>query len=131
MDPILLPLLVEQGDALVIRRLRDRLQIGVDIRKIVVRQDRLRVGRHGAVGGAHKSRERLNRNGVRRELGAGEAALSLHAATLPASVLGVSRLALLGRGGKRAAAAECEAGGERRRPKTTSPTPGQASPSAA
>src|SRR5215472_1801299 len=97
-------LLVEQGNALVIRRLGDRLQIGVDIREIVVRQDRLRVGRHGAVGGAHESRERLNRNGIRRELGAG-AALGLHAVTLPAAVLDVSRLALLGRGSDRVATA--------------------------
>src|SRR6516225_1636033 len=105
-EMVLPPLLVEQGNALVIRRLRDRLQIGVDIREIVVRQDRLRVGRHGAVGRAHESRERLNRNGIRRELGAGDATLALYAVTLPAAVLDVSRLALLGRGSDRVATAD-------------------------
>src|SRR5262249_35458472 len=99
------PLLVEQGNALVIRPLRDRLQIGVDIREIVVRQDRLRERRHGAVGAAYESRECLNRNGIRRELGAGDATLGLHAVTLPAAVLDVSRLALLGRGSDRIATA--------------------------
>src|SRR5262249_42958646 len=104
-DAILLPLLVEQGNALVICRLGDRLQIGVDIREVVVRQDRLRVRRHGAVGGAHESGERLDRDGLRRELGTGDAALGLNAVTLPTAVLDIGRLAFLGRGGERAATA--------------------------
>src|SRR5215831_4716360 len=65
--------------------------------------------------------------GIRRELRAGDAALGLHTVTLPAAVLDIGRLALLGRGGERAATTECEAGGERRRPKTTNQTHRQAS----
>src|SRR5262249_60223061 len=52
-----------------------------------------------------ESGERLDRDGIRRELGAGDAALGLHAVTLPAAVLDIGRLALLGRGGERAATA--------------------------
>src|SRR5262245_65290529 len=119
-------LLVELGNALVVRRLGDRLQIGVDIREVVVRQDRLRVGRHGAVSGAHESGERLDRDWIRRELGAGDAALGLNAVTLPAAVLDIGRLALLGRGGERAATAqktaEEQAGGERRLPEPANQT---------
>src|SRR5262249_15480401 len=93
---VLLALLVEQRDALGIRRLRDRLQIGVNILEIPGRQDRLRVRRHGAVGGADESREWVDRQGTRRGLGAGAPALSWHAVTLPAAVLDIGRLALLG-----------------------------------
>ena len=47
---------------------------------------------------------------------AGDPALTLEAVTLPAAVLDVSSLALFGRRGQRRAAAEHEAGGERRQP---------------
>src|SRR6516162_5305220 len=119
-------LLVEQGNVLVIRRLGDRLQIGVDIREVVVGQDRLRIGRHGAIGGAHESGERLDRDGIWRELGPGDTALGLHAVTLPTAVLDIGRLAFLGRGSERAATAQEPAyeqsGGERRLPEITNQT---------
>src|ERR1700737_2441586 len=112
-------LLIQQRNGLVVDRLWDRLQIGVDIREIVVRQDRLGVGRHGAIAAAQECRERLDRNRVRRELRAGDATLPLRAVALPAAVLDESGLALLGRGSERSAAAEEEAGGERRQPYNT------------
>src|SRR5215467_9854869 len=112
-------LLVEQRDALRVRRLRDRLQIGVDVGEIVLRQDFLLVGRHRSVAAAYEGRERLERDRPGRQRLAGNAALPLRAVALPAAVLDKRGLALLGRSGECAAATECQAGGERRRPENT------------
>ena len=112
-------LLIQQRDGLVVRRLRDRLQIGVDVGQILVREHRLAVGRHGAIGGAHEGRERLDRHRVGRELRAGDPALPHGAVAAPAAELHVGGLAFLGgRGDRRAVPegelADEETGGERR-----------------
>src|SRR5262245_39777469 len=120
-------LLIEQRNALVVGRLGDRLQVGVDVGEVLVREDRLHVGRHGAIGGAHERRERLDRHGIGRELRPGDAALRLEAVAGPAAVLDVRGLALLGRGGQCSAAAENEAGGERHQLTHTNETHGPAS----
>src|SRR5258708_34210148 len=115
-------LLVEQRNGLVVRGLWDRLQIGVDIREVVVRQDRLGVWRHGAIAAAQERRERLDRDRIGRELRPGDAALPLRAVALPAAVLDEGGLALLGRGCERPAAAEEKAGGKRQQPSNTHKT---------
>ena len=72
-----------------------------------------------------KAVKRLQRQRLRRQLGAGDPALSLEAVTLPAAMLDKGRLALFGGGGPCdpcPAAAEDEAGGERRQPTYTNKT---------
>src|SRR4051812_5572405 len=49
-------LLIEQRDALVVLRRRDRRQIGVYVGEVGVREDLLRIRRHLAVGVAHEDR---------------------------------------------------------------------------
>src|SRR5258706_8234559 len=66
---------IEQRNALVVRRLGQRLEVGVDVGEIRFREDRALVRRHRAAGVAHERRERLERHRVRRELRAGDAAL--------------------------------------------------------
>src|SRR6476659_1268400 len=112
-------LLVEQGNILVIRPLRDRLQVGVDIGEVVVGEDRLRVRWHGTIAGAHEGGECLDRQWIRRKPRAGLPALTLGAVTLPAAVLDERSFALFGGGGECAAAAQDKAGGEYRRPQST------------
>src|SRR5438128_12476234 len=92
---------VEQRDVLVVGRLRERLQVGVDVGEVLVRQDRLRVRRHCAFGVAHEDIERLVRHRARGELRAGHASLRREAVALPAAVLHVGGLAFLrGAGGE-------------------------------
>jgi hypothetical protein len=96
-------LLIQKRNALVVLRRWNRLEIGVDVGEVRVRQDRLLIRRHGAVAVANEDGERLERHRLRREGLAGGAALSHGAVALPAAVLHVGVLALLG-----------VAGGERR-----------------
>src|SRR2546430_12529505 len=86
---------VEQRNALVVRRLRLRLQISVDVGEVLVRQDRLLIRRHAAGAEAHEGRERLGRDRIGRELRSGYAALPREAVALPAAVLHEGGLALL------------------------------------
>src|SRR5262249_30878252 len=78
--------LVQQRDRLVVRRLRDGLQISVDIRKVLVRQHRFAIGRHLPIGGSHEIGQGLVGQRIRRELWAGIAALPHGAVTLEAAV---------------------------------------------
>src|SRR5579872_5106632 len=106
---------VEKRNALRVPPLRDRLQIGVDVRQILVGEDLLAEWRHVAVGGTHEGLQRLERDRIGCELEARHTALPLVAVALPAAVLEKFLLALRGVGRKRALA-ENEAGGKRRQP---------------
>src|SRR5579864_7185252 len=101
---------VQQRNVLVVRRLGQRLQVGVDVGEIVVREDGLGVRRHGAVGMAHEHLHEIERLRVGRELGAGGAALPGEAVAFPAAVLNEGGLAFFGRAG-----GECEGDVEQRR----------------
>src|SRR5258708_39579990 len=90
---------VEQRNALVVRRLRLRLQISVDVGEVIVGQDRLLIRRHSAGAETHECRERFGRDRIGRELRPGHAALPHEAVALPAAVLHVGGLALLGGAG--------------------------------
>jgi hypothetical protein len=61
----------------------------VDVGEILIREDGLAVGRHGAVGGAHERGECFKGYGIRRKLGAGRGASALKAVALPAAVLDI------------------------------------------
>src|SRR5260221_8583415 len=87
---------VEQRNALVVRRLGYRLQISVDVGEVLVRQDRLLIRRHAPGAEAHKRRERPRRDRIGRELWSSHRALPHEALALPAAVLHVGGLALLG-----------------------------------
>src|SRR5258708_9284747 len=90
---------VEQRNALVVRRLRLRLQISVDVGEILVRQDRLLIRRHAAGAEAHEGREGFGRYRIGPELRSGHRALPHEAVALPAAVLHVGGLAFLGGAG--------------------------------
>src|SRR5579862_3645995 len=87
-------------------RLRQRLQISVDIAELVVGQHRGTIWRHRAVAGPHKAHERIERQWRARDhlaVAGGDRALAVVIVALPAAVLDEGGLALFRRGGQRAA----------------------------
>src|SRR5258706_14326607 len=89
-------LLIEQRNALVVLRRRNRLKIRVDVGEVGVREHRLLIRRHWAVAVANEDGEGLERHRLRREGLAGDAALSDGAVALPAAVRNEGGLAFLG-----------------------------------
>src|SRR5439155_6391818 len=69
LSSVLWPSLVQQRDRLPVGPRRDRLQVGIHVLQVGFGQDRLLVGRHLPVGGAHEGGERLGRHRIGRELG--------------------------------------------------------------
>src|SRR5262249_22677433 len=106
---------IEDRYRLVVRRLRYRRQIGVDIGEVLIRQDLLAIGRHLPVAAANEGRHGFERDRVGREPRAGHAALPYGPVTWPAAVLHERLLSLPGIG-RNGSVREDEAGGERRQP---------------
>src|SRR6516165_4668843 len=124
-------LLVQERNALVVRGLRNRLQPGMDVGELLVRENALLVRRHGAVGGAHEGRERLDRKRIGCKFGTGDPTLALETVTLPAAMLHKCRFAFLRRGSERRNRTENETGGEYRQCKMFRAHPHRPGPSAA
>src|SRR5215210_9296402 len=77
-------LLTEKRNRLVIRRSRDRLQIGVDVGQFLIGENLLGEGRHVAARRAHEAREgRVRQRNGRRDARTFAAALTLVAVALP------------------------------------------------
>src|SRR5258705_1197356 len=88
-------LLGEQRDRLIVGRLRDRRQIGLDVRHGLVRQHSLPLRRHRAIAVADEGRHRFERQRIRRKLRAADGRTLPHGpVTLPAAVLHEVLLAL-------------------------------------
>src|SRR5947207_9236714 len=89
---------LKQRNAVDVRRLRNRLQVRVDVREIGVGKNLLAVSRHGAVRGAHEGGKCFPRQWIGREALAAaghDRSLAHGTVALPAAVLNKGSLAVL------------------------------------
>jgi len=93
---------------------RNRLQIGVNICKIIIRENLLAIGRHGAIGRTYKARKRVERKGIRRKFRPSYRALPHGAVALPATHSHEDALTVLCRRSKPARLRDKKARGQRR-----------------